>query len=91
MESQSEDSFRSKVDESGRVFLPATVRSVMGVEKGGVVILAREGDEYVLRTPRRALRRVQEMLRQYKSKDVDLVDELLAERRAEVGRDRNRP
>ncbi len=52
-----------------------------------MVILVLEGEEVHLFTPRQAIKRAQDMVRRYVPEGVSLVDELIAERRAEAARE----
>lgn len=77
----------TKVGEGGRVVLPASYRKAMGLCVGDDILLEREGDEVRLRSRDGAIREVQRITRQYVPEGVSLVDELIAERRAEAARE----
>ena len=74
---------RARVDEGGRVAIPAGFRRNMGQEVGDEVIIRLEDDEMRILTVRQAIKRAQEIVRRYVPADRSLVDELLAERRAD--------
>ncbi len=78
---------RVKVAEGGRVVIPAEYRKRLGVRAGDHVILQLDDGEIRLYTVREAIRRAQEMVRRYVPEGVSLVDELIAERRAEAARE----
>ena len=78
---------RSKMVEGGRILVPAAIRRAMRLEKGDTVLLELHGDELRVRSAAAALRRLQESLRDKIPPGVSLVDELIAERRAEAARD----
>ncbi len=64
--------------------VPAALRKDMGLEVGDEVLMHFEDGEARLYTRDQAIRRVQEMVRQYVPEGVSLVDELLEDRRREV-------
>jgi AbrB family looped-hinge helix DNA binding protein len=78
---------RVKVAEGGRVVIPAEYRKQLGLRPGDNVILQLDDGEIRLYTVREAIRRAQEMVRRYVPEGVSLVDELIAERRAEAARE----
>ena len=78
---------RVKVAEGGRVVIPAEYRKRLGLRVGDNVILQLDDGEIRLYTVREAIRRAQEMVRRYVPEGVSLVDELIAERRAEAARE----
>jgi bifunctional DNA-binding transcriptional regulator/antitoxin component of YhaV-PrlF toxin-antitoxin module/DNA-binding CsgD family transcriptional regulator len=71
----------------GRIVIPAAYRKAMGVEPGDVLILRCEDGELRIAGRDATIRRIQETVHRYVSADVSLVDELIAERRAEAARD----
>jgi AbrB family looped-hinge helix DNA binding protein len=78
---------RVKVAEGGRIVIPAEYRKRLGVQVGDDVILQLDDGEIRLFTVREAIRRAQAMVRRYVPEGVSLVDELIAERRAEAARE----
>jgi AbrB family looped-hinge helix DNA binding protein len=77
---------RTRVVDGGRLIVPASFRKALGLEKGDTVLMELRGDELVVRPARSALRRLQAQLRPFKT-EVSVVDELIAERRAEARRE----
>lgn len=70
----------------GRVVLPASIRRELGLEEGAE-LLARVQDDGIVLEPRgAALRRLRSFFVDVPSK-TSLVDELLAERRRDAGRE----
>jgi len=67
---------------NGRVVIPANMRAELGFQHGGKVIARVVDGTVVLEPIEAAIRRAQEMVRKYVPDDVDLVAELIAERRA---------
>ena len=75
------------VGKGGVIRLPAAVLTSMGVAEGDQVQLALEGGVVRVLSQAAAIREVQELVRRYVPEGVSLVDELLAERRAEAARE----
>lgn len=86
----STDGGRFKIGPGGRVVIPADVRQALGVVEGDTLLATLVDGELRLQSPRLALRRAQAMVRAAIPAGVSLVDDLLAERRREVERDRLR-
>lgn len=78
---------RTTLGADGRIVVPAAYRKAMGVKPGDVLILRCEDGELRACGQDAAIRRVQELVRQYVPKGVSLVDELIGERRAEAARE----
>lgn len=74
--------YRIAVGDRGRVVLPADLRERAGLKSGTVLTLFDSPAGMVLMTREQLLERVREDLR-----GLDLVGELLSERRLEAGRD----
>jgi AbrB family looped-hinge helix DNA binding protein len=72
---------RLKINENGRLVIPAPFRKALGVNAGDVVFLSFEDDELRITTMKRRIERAQRRARQYVKSGVSLVDELIAERR----------
>lgn len=79
--------FRARLDRSGRITLPQQVRDGLHLASGDEVLVVQNGDGYRIETPEQALRAAQDYFCSLIPADADLVDELLAERRAEVARE----
>ena len=79
---------RLKVDSAARVLIPADIRTVMGLVDGSVVLAWLEDGELHLVSPQVALRQAQELARNLIVGNDSLADELLADRREEVRRER---
>jgi len=78
---------RVKVNENGRVVIPADFRRALGVDAGDEVILSWKDDEIRITTMQRRIERAQRHARQYVKPGVSLVDELIAERREAAKRE----
>lgn len=75
---------RQKVNENGRVVIPAAFRKALGIRAGDEVVLRMEDDELRITTMKRRIERAQRIVRKYVKPGVSLVDELIAERRREA-------
>jgi AbrB family looped-hinge helix DNA binding protein len=78
---------RSRVNENGRVVIPAEFRKALGVGPGDEVIWHWEDNELQITTMKRRIQRAQRLVRKYVKPGVSLVDELIAERRREARRE----
>jgi AbrB family looped-hinge helix DNA binding protein len=79
---------RAKIDKTGRILVPAKLRTELNVRPGDAVILETRGDELHVRPYRHAVREAQAIIRKYiPDRDRSLVDELIAERRKEAERE----
>lgn len=80
---------RLKIDSAGRVVIPAEMRAAMMVKPGDTVTARVVEGEFCIVSPEVALRRFQEVGRKWREKNpgVDLVEELIAERREEARRE----
>ncbi|WP_309084057.1 AbrB/MazE/SpoVT family DNA-binding domain-containing protein [Chelativorans sp.] len=76
-----------QVGAGGRVVIPAEMRSAMGVAEGDTLHARVIDGELRLMSQPTALRRAQELVRRYIPEGTKLVDELIAERRAEARRE----
>jgi AbrB family looped-hinge helix DNA binding protein len=83
---QEHNVYRSKIDKSGRIVLPAEVREALGVGKGDSVLVVQEGESVEILTTREALRQAQEYFMKLAPPTISLVDELIRERREEAAR-----
>ena len=77
----------TKMSDGGRVVIPAEIRQSMGLKEGDTVLWELRGGEAVLTTRLAQMREAQAMVRQYVAAGVSLVDELIADRRAENAQD----
>ena len=76
-----------KMSDGGRVVIPSEIRQSMGLKEGDTVLWELRGGEAVLTTRLAQMREAQAMVRQYLPAGVSLVDELIADRRAENAQD----
>jgi len=72
---------RQRVNENGRVVIPAAFRKALGINIGDEVVLRVEGDELRITTLKQRVERAQRLVRKHVRPGTSIVDELLAERR----------
>lgn len=75
-----------QVGPQGRVVIPARLRKSLNLKPGDRLIARREGESLVLERREAIEKRLQDRFRHI-PKEVSLVDELIAERRAEAARE----
>jgi AbrB family looped-hinge helix DNA binding protein len=82
-------STRLKIGEAGRIVIPAEMRAAMMVRPGDTVTVQVVDGEFRIISPQLALKRFQAVGRAFfaRNPDVDLVEELIAERREEARRE----
>lgn len=68
---------------NGRTVIPAALREQLGIKDGDQLIWEVRDGELTVTTRIAQLRRAQALFRKYIPADVSLVDELIADRRAE--------
>lgn len=78
---------RLRIDRGGRVVIPAEVRAAMMIKPGDTMSASVVDGELRLMSRDVAIRRAQELVRRYVPEGVSLVDELVAQRRADARRD----
>jgi len=78
---------RTRVNENGRVVIPASYRKALGIKAGDEVILRMEDDELRITTMKRRIERAQRLVRKYVKPGTSLVGELIAERREAAQRE----
>lgn len=72
---------RMRINENGRVVIPASFRKRLGIRVGDEVVLRIQDDELRITTLKRNIERAQRLVRKHVKLGTSLVDELLAERR----------
>ena len=71
----------TRINENGRVVIPAPFRRALGIQSGDTIVLRIENDELRITTLRQRLARAQQLVRTHVAPKTFLVDELIAERR----------
>jgi AbrB family looped-hinge helix DNA binding protein len=78
---------KARLNDSGRVVIPAEIRQKMGLSAGDTLLFTVDGDVLRIESHRTRIRRVQESLRRLIPPERCLSDELIAERREEARRE----
>jgi AbrB family looped-hinge helix DNA binding protein len=73
-----------KMSEGGRVVIPSDIRQNLGLNEGDVVLWELGDGEARITTRAQQIKRAQALVRRHVPLGVSLVDELIAERRAEA-------
>lgn len=87
IEPRGNGAYRLVVRPDGSILLPKEILAAFDAEGGGVVMAKLDGETFGLVSADTAMRRLREMVKRLVPKDVDIVAELLADRRAEVARE----
>ena len=74
---------RTKLAEGGRIVIPVEYRQALGLRVGDDIILRLEDGEVRIFTPQQAIKRAQELVKQFVAEGQSLSDELLQERKTE--------
>lgn len=78
----------TKINENGRILIPASLREEMGVKPGDAVLMEVEDGVLRVESHIARIRRIQEEFKRFAPKDGTLVsDQLIAERREEARRE----
>lgn len=72
---------RLRVNENGRVVIPAAFRKALGIKAGDELVLRIEDEELRITTLKHRLERARRRIRRYVKRGRSLADELIAERR----------
>jgi bifunctional DNA-binding transcriptional regulator/antitoxin component of YhaV-PrlF toxin-antitoxin module len=81
--------YRAKLNREGRLSVPAGCREEAGLQPGQEVLLKVTPDGVLLYTHDQAVKRLQDWCAANIPPGVSLVDELIAERRAEAAKEAN--
>jgi len=76
-----ESETRLRVNENGRIVIPAPFRKALGIRAGDELVLRVQDDELRITTQQRRIQRAQRRARKLLKPGASLVQELLAERR----------
>jgi AbrB family looped-hinge helix DNA binding protein len=77
---------RVRINQQGRLVIPAELRAASGIKPGSEVVIEAHQGEIRIRSVDEALSRVQAKYKRL-AEDRNVVDEFLAERREEAGRE----
>jgi AbrB family looped-hinge helix DNA binding protein len=83
-----ENETRLRINENGRVVIPATFRKALGINPGDEVVLRLEEDELRITSQKSRLARARRLVRKYVNRGRSLADELIAERRKAARKER---
>lgn len=78
---------RARVNENGRIVIPAALRQALGIAAGDELILRVQDDELRITTLRGRIERARQIVRRHVKPGRSLVDELIAERRKAAKRE----
>jgi AbrB family looped-hinge helix DNA binding protein len=78
---------RTRVNENGRVVIPASFRRALGIKAGDALVLRLEEGELRIATLRHRLAKAQQLVRKHVAPTRSLADELIAERREAAKRE----
>jgi len=78
---------RTRINENGRVVIPASFRKALGINAGDEVVLRIEDDELRISTLKRRIERAQQLVRRHVKPGTSLVNELVSERREAAKRE----
>ena len=80
--------YSAKVISGGKIVIPAELRRALGIETGDSLVIACEDGKLIIRTYDQVVKEVQSWVRASLPDDGrSLVDELIADRRAEAARE----
>jgi AbrB family looped-hinge helix DNA binding protein len=74
---------RTKINENGRLVIPAIYRKALDIKAGDEVILRLEEDELHISNTKHALKRARQLVKQYIGVKTNLTDSLINDRRKE--------
>jgi len=77
----------TRINQNGRVVIPASFRRALGIQSGDTVVLRIENDELRITTLRQRLAKAQQLVHKHVPRTISLVDELIAERREAARRE----
>jgi AbrB family looped-hinge helix DNA binding protein len=75
---------KARLNNNGRIVIPAEIRHQMGLEPGDTVLLSVEGNVLKVESHRARIRKVQESMRQFIPAGSGLSGELISDRREEA-------
>lgn len=78
---------RMRLNENGRVVIPALFRAALGVEAGDELVMQLDDKELRISTMKHRIERAQNRIRTYVKPGTQLSDELIAERREAAKRE----
>lgn len=76
------EELRVRINENGRIVIPAPIRSALGISPGDELVLNVKNGELHITTVRNRIAKAQQLVGRYTKRGTHLSDELIAERRA---------
>ncbi|GJD75105.1 MAG: AbrB/MazE/SpoVT family DNA-binding domain-containing protein [Nitrospiraceae bacterium] len=73
-----------KIIDGGKLIIPAAFRRKLGIDTGDTVVIELGEDGLHVRSLSSAVRRAQEIVREFLPEGTDLADELIADRKIEA-------
>jgi AbrB family looped-hinge helix DNA binding protein len=83
-EDDMQDTYKARIGEEGRIVLPLDWRKAVHAKPGDELVIHVNDDGLHISTVQQALARFQKLVAQHVPREVDLVGELIRERRAEA-------
>jgi AbrB family looped-hinge helix DNA binding protein len=77
----------TKINENGRILIPAAMREQMNLKPGDSVVLTLENGILRVESYLAIIRKIQEDFKQFRKPGVSVVDEFIAEKREEARRE----
>jgi bifunctional DNA-binding transcriptional regulator/antitoxin component of YhaV-PrlF toxin-antitoxin module len=81
------DSRSTKLADGGKLVIPASYRREMGIEVGDTLMLSMVNGELRVRSRDAVISQIQAMVREFVPEGVSMVDEFIADRRAEAAKE----
>ncbi len=85
--SQTTKRTRTRLGRGGRIVIPAEARRELGIEEGDALTLEVRDGELRVYSVLEGIRRIQKTAQKYKRPGESVVDEFIAEKRAEAERE----
>lgn len=79
--------YHAKINAGGKIALPADLRREFGLKPGDTLVFESDGDGFKVRSYAAVINELQARFAKYRRPGVSVVDELIADRRAEVARE----
>jgi AbrB family looped-hinge helix DNA binding protein len=76
--------YRTKINENGRLVIPAAYRKALGIKTGDEVVLRIEEEELHISNTKNALKRARRLVKQYINDEINLTESLITDRRKET-------
>jgi AbrB family looped-hinge helix DNA binding protein len=81
---QESEEVRTRLNENGRLVIPASIRKALNLQPDAEVVLLVENGELRITTPQKRAERARQLFKKYVGEGVRLSEELIADRRKEA-------